>query len=136
MWVFDVDAEAQLLQHTPFSFYHLVFGVYVVLIKYQWAWTPDSWRNESKMVSLTQILFNTMNKNCLFVCFILNSKHSVSLSTNYRQQVQFFDSCNFSVRLLVLPQVTVKEKKKLLHLSPHHSFNRKFINTSNITIMH
>jgi len=41
VWVFDVDAEAQLLQHTPFSFYHLVFGVYVVLIKYQWTWTPD-----------------------------------------------------------------------------------------------
>lgn len=51
VWVFDVDAEAQLLQHTPFSFYHLVFGVYVVLIKYQWTWTPDLWRNESKIVS-------------------------------------------------------------------------------------
>lgn len=39
VWMFDVYAEAKLLQHAPFSFYHLVFGVYVVLIKYQWAGT-------------------------------------------------------------------------------------------------
>lgn len=31
----DVDTEAQLLQHSSFCFDDLVFGIYVVLIKYQ-----------------------------------------------------------------------------------------------------
>lgn len=30
-----VDTEAQLLQHSSFGFDDLVFGIYVVLIKYQ-----------------------------------------------------------------------------------------------------
>lgn len=89
----------------------------------------DSWfvkeRKENRFPWLKY--YSRQSKNAFFVCFILNSNHSVSLSTNYRQPVQFFDSCNFSVRLLALPQVTVREKKeeKKAHLSPHHSFNRK-----------
>lgn len=41
VWMLDVDAEPQLLQYAALSFDHLVFRVYVVLIKYQWACTPD-----------------------------------------------------------------------------------------------
>lgn len=37
----DVHTEAQLLQDPPFSFDNLIFGIYVVLIKYQWTWSPS-----------------------------------------------------------------------------------------------
>lgn len=35
VWMLDMDTEAQLLQDSPFCFDDLVFGIYVVLIKYQ-----------------------------------------------------------------------------------------------------
>lgn len=35
MWMLDMHTEAQLLQDPPFRFDDLVFGIYVVLIKYQ-----------------------------------------------------------------------------------------------------
>lgn len=35
VWMLDMDTEAQLLQDPPFCFDDLVFGIYVVLIKYQ-----------------------------------------------------------------------------------------------------
>lgn len=38
--VLDVHTEAQLLQDPPLSFDDLVFGINVVLIKYQWTWSP------------------------------------------------------------------------------------------------
>lgn len=36
VWMFDMDAEAQLLQHTTLSFDHLVLGINVILIKDEW----------------------------------------------------------------------------------------------------
>lgn len=40
VWVLDVHTEAQLLQDPPLSFDDLVFGINVVLIKYQWTRSP------------------------------------------------------------------------------------------------
>lgn len=40
VWVLHVHTEAQLLQDPPLSFDDLVFGINVVLIKYQWTWSP------------------------------------------------------------------------------------------------
>lgn len=37
-----MNTKSQLLQYPPFCFDYLIFGVYVVLIKYQWAWSPVS----------------------------------------------------------------------------------------------
>lgn len=38
--VLHVHTEAQLLQDPPLSFDDLIFGINVVLIKYQWTWSP------------------------------------------------------------------------------------------------
>lgn len=35
-----MNTKSQLLQYPPFCFDYLIFGVYVVLIKYQGAWSP------------------------------------------------------------------------------------------------
>lgn len=40
MRMLDMNTKSQFLQHPPFCFDYLIFGVYVVLIKYQWAWSP------------------------------------------------------------------------------------------------
>lgn len=40
MWMLDMNTKSQLLQYPPFCFDYLIFGVYVVLIKYQGAWSP------------------------------------------------------------------------------------------------
>lgn len=45
-----VHTETQLLQDPPLRFDDLVFGVNVVLIKYQWTWSPIVWRNQNKIM--------------------------------------------------------------------------------------
>lgn len=40
MRMLDMNTKSQLLQYPPFCFDYLIFGVYVVLIKYQGAWSP------------------------------------------------------------------------------------------------
>lgn len=40
MWMLDMNTEAQLLKDPSLRFDHLVFGIYVVLIKYQWTGSP------------------------------------------------------------------------------------------------
>lgn len=50
VWMLDMDTEAQLLQDPPFRFDDLVFGIYVVLIKYQRTWSPSLQRNQNKIM--------------------------------------------------------------------------------------
>ena len=50
VWMLDMDTEAQLLQDPPLRFDDLVFGIYVVLIKYQRTWSPSLQRNQNKIM--------------------------------------------------------------------------------------
>lgn len=57
----DMHTEAQLLQDPSFRFDHLVFGIYVVLIKYQWTCTPGLWKESNKKENVF-LPFNLKNR--------------------------------------------------------------------------